>query len=58
MKTTHEHGKNEATKRLFRELFEMQYKLECDKDHYNLDVQMAIAMIDDILETILCSLDD
>ena len=57
MKTTHEQRKSEETKRLFRELFELQFRLEHNGDRSNEHVQMTIAMIDHLLENIIIELD-
>ena len=53
MKTTTEHSPNEATKRLFRQLFEAQYKLERYADYSDPQVAVIITMIDQLLEDML-----
>ncbi len=54
MKTTHEHSPNEVTKRLFRQLFEAQYKFERYANYSDLqEVAMIISMIDQLLEKML-----
>ncbi len=56
MKTTTEHSLNEATKRLFRRLFEAQYKFERHADYSDPQAAMIISMIDQLLEKMLqCS---
>ncbi len=53
MKTTPEHSPNEETKRLFRQLFEVQYKFERYADYCDPQVTMIISMIDQLLEKML-----
>ncbi len=53
MKTTTEHNPNESTKRLFRQLFEAQYKFERYANYSDQQVAMIISMIDQLLEKIL-----
>ncbi len=53
MKTTPEHVPNEATKRLFRQLFEAQYKFERYVDYSDPQVAMIISMIDQLLKKML-----
>ena len=53
MKTTPEHRPNEATKRLFRQLFEAQYKFERSADYSDPKVVMIVSKIDQLLEMIL-----
>jgi hypothetical protein len=58
MKTTHEYRENESRKRLFRMLFEIQYELERNAGVSDVNVRLAIEMIDQVLENILHSVDD
>lgn len=58
MKTTRENLENEVMKGLFRKLFEIQYELECYGDLSDSNVYAIIAMIDDVMEHILCSVDN
>ncbi len=53
MKTTPEHRPNEATKRLFRQLFEAQYKFERSADSTDPQVALIVSKIDQLLEMIL-----
>ena len=53
MKTTTENSPNEATKQLFRQLFEVQYKLERYADSSDPQVAVIISMIDQLLEDML-----
>ena len=53
MKATLKHRPNEATKRLFRELFEAQYEFERSADYSDPQVVMIISMIDQLLEIML-----
>ena len=53
MKTTPEHNSNEATKRLFQQLFEAQFNFERYVDSTDPQVAMIISMIDQLLEEIL-----
>ncbi len=50
MKRTTEQSPNEATKRLFRQLFETQFKFEQYADYSDPQVAMIISMIDQLLE--------
>ncbi len=53
MKTLPEHSPDEVTKRLFRQLFEAQYKFERYADYSDPQVAMIISMIDQLLEKVL-----
>ncbi len=53
MKTTPEHSPNEEAKRLFRQLFEAQFKFERYTDYSNPQVAIIISMIDQLLEKVL-----
>ncbi len=53
MKTTPEHSPNEEIKRLFRQLFEAQFKFERYADYSDPQAAMIISMIDQLLEKML-----
>ena len=53
MKTTPEQSPNEATKRLFRQLFEAQYEFERSADYSDPKVVTITSMIDQLLEIML-----
>ena len=56
--TTLEHEENKAMRGLFRKLFALQYELEYHGDLSDPNVQLTIALIDEIWESILHSLDN
>lgn len=53
MKTTNEHRPDESTKELFRQLFEVQCRLELYVDSDDFYAQMTIVVIDVLLERML-----
>jgi len=58
MKTTREPRNYEETKRLFRQLFNAQYKLERYADRSNPRVLVLITLIDHLLQKMLDSVDE
>jgi hypothetical protein len=55
MNTTPKHQQNDEMKQLFRELFNVQIKLECYLDQYDPKKRVIIQLIDELLERMLDS---
>ena len=58
MKTTPEHRPNEATKQLFRELFQAQCEFERCADSSDPQVAMILFVIDQLFEMMLQDWDE
>lgn len=58
MKTRNEHKPDEATKQLFSQLFELQWRLERQLNSSDHQVQLIIVLIDELLGTMLDSFDE